>query len=60
MDQMDFGKKPGRVAAKESAMADWLIKKGFAKTPEVAQGIMLGIVVVNIIIIYLIVRYFVY
>ncbi len=49
----------GQVAVGEaSGMAGWLIRHGFAKTPAAAQGIMAAIVVVNIVAIFIIIKYF--
>jgi len=40
-------------------MAGWLIRHGWAKTIAAAQGIMIGLVVVNIIITFIVIKYFV-
>ena len=40
-------------------MTGWLIRHGWAKTPAAAQAIMLGMVVVNIIITFIVIKHFV-
>jgi len=59
-DQMNFGRRPERPRSAQSKMADWLISKGIVKTNEAAQGVMWGIIAVNLIIIYVLIKYFVY
>jgi hypothetical protein len=47
-----------QYASQASGMTGWLISHGWAKSKGAAQGIMIGIVVVNIIITYIMVRFF--
>ena len=44
-------------SAKEPPMVQWLMRHGI-KSPLAAQAVLIGIVVVNIIITYIIIRYF--
>ena len=41
-----------------SKMGDWLIKKGIAKSPAAANGILVGIIIVDFIIIYVVYKFF--
>ncbi len=47
----------GSGQREERGMAGWLIKRGFAKSYGSAQAVMLGIVVVNIIITYVAIKF---
>jgi hypothetical protein len=40
-------------------MAQWLMKKGLARSPHVAQAILIAVIIINIIITFLVVRFFV-
>jgi len=52
------GVRPGGSRA-DSKMAQWLIDKGFVKSNKSAQAVLLGVMIANIIIIYLVFRYFI-
>lgn len=36
---------------------NWLMKKGIIKSPHVGQGILVGVVILNIVLIYLILKF---
>lgn len=44
--------------APQSGMAGWLMRKGWVKSNNSAQFLLLGIVVVNAIIIFVLIKYF--
>jgi len=44
--------------SQQGGIAGWLIKKGWAKSNSSAQMIMIAIVVVNIIITYILIKFF--
>lgn len=48
----------GYSGGEERGMAGWLMRHGLAKSPQTAQIIMLGIVVINIIITFVALKYF--
>lgn len=68
-DKFNYSSKPqpnvsqpfsGQMSSVESAgMAGWLVRKGWAKSPQSAQIIMIGLVIVNIIVTILVVLYFI-
>ena len=54
---------PGNYSANSSAenqpaMVRWLMRKGIVKSPNAAQAILIAIVVINIIITFIVVKYF--
>jgi len=49
---------PGFGAQNEPGMVRFLMRHGLAKSPAVAQGILIGVVIVDLIITYIIVKYF--
>lgn len=49
----------GGYQGQQSGLAGWLIKKGIAKSNSSAQVIMISVVIVNIIIIYVLLKFFV-
>ncbi len=49
-------KRPSNIE-KTSKMSEWLQSKGIAKSPSSAQAILIGIVIANIIIAYLIIHF---
>jgi hypothetical protein len=48
----------GQMTSETSGMAGWLIRHGWAKTPAAAQGIMIAIIIIDIIAIFVVIRYF--
>lgn len=44
-------------SGKTSKMAEWMVRKGYAKNTKTAQSYMLGLVIVNILLIYFVIRY---
>ena len=40
-------------------MAGWLVRKGWAKTPAAAQGMLVVLIIVNIIVTYFVITYFI-
>ncbi len=46
------------ASSRPSGIAGWLISHGWAKSEKSAQGIMLGIMTVNFIIMYVVIKYF--
>lgn len=42
----------------EPRMVQWLMKKGIVKSPNAGQFILVGIVIVNIIIMFIVIKYF--
>jgi len=46
-------------AGNQPGMVGWLMRKNIAKTPGAAQGILIGLVVCNIIITYIVINYFI-
>lgn len=67
-DKFNYSSKPqpnnsqpfsGQYSSAEiSGMAGWLVRKGWAKSPQSAQVIMIGLVIVNFIITIGIITYF--
>jgi len=49
----------GQTTSEASGMAGWLIRHGWAKTPAVAQGIMVAIIIIDIIITFIVIKYFI-
>jgi hypothetical protein len=43
---------------RQGGLAGWLIKKGWAKSNSSAQMIMIGVVIVNVIITYFLIKFF--
>ncbi len=43
--------------AGESGMVKWLMDKGYAKTPGMANGILIGVMIFNIIIAIVIIKF---
>lgn len=54
--QNNYSMKPGFNNG-QSKMSQWLMDHGIAGTPVVAQGILIGLVIVNIVITYVVVKY---
>jgi len=50
--------QPRYASQRSSGMAGWLIAHGWAKSDRAAQGIMIGVVIINIIITYIVITYF--
>lgn len=48
----------GQSSSGSSGIAGWLMRRGWAKSPAAAQGIMIGVVVADIIIIFVLVKFF--
>lgn len=48
----------GQTTSEASGMAGWLMRHGWAKTPAVAQGIMVAIIIIDIIITFIVIKYF--
>lgn len=46
------------ASSRPSGMAGWLMSHGWAKSEKSAQGIMVGIMAVNFIIMYVVIKYF--
>jgi hypothetical protein len=46
-----------QYSSRASGLSGWLISHGWAKSEKAAQGILLAIVVINIIITYIVVKY---
>jgi len=44
-------------ARNEPAMVRWLMRHHLAKTPATAQGILIGLIIVNIIVTYVVIKY---
>ena len=42
----------------EPKMVQWMIRKGIVTSPRMAQGILFGLVVVNLIITYIVIVYY--
>lgn len=49
----------GFSTAEQRGMAGWLMKKGWAKSPATAQTILIVIVVLNAILTFIIINYFI-
>ncbi len=50
---------PGQpVGGNEPKMVQWLMRKGIVKSPNAAQAILIGLVIVNIIITFVVIKYF--
>jgi len=49
----------GQTTSNISGMAGWLIRHGWAKTTGAAQGIMIGFIVVDFVVAFIIIKYFV-
>lgn len=41
----------------EPGIAGWLIRHGFANSPRAAQGIMIGVVILNVIITFIVIKF---
>lgn len=48
----------GQTTSEASGIAGWLIRHGWAKTPAAAQGIMVAIIIIDIIITFIVIKYF--
>jgi len=48
----------GYVPARERGMAGWLIRHGLAKSNSSAQIVMIGVVIVNAIIMFVLIKFF--
>ena len=57
-DSDQYQGKSAQVGASELGMAGWLIRKGWAKNNTVAQIELLGVVIINIVICFLILKLF--
>lgn len=49
----------GNVQSSGSGMAGWLVRKGWAKSPESAQKMMIALVIINIVVTYIVITYFI-
>lgn len=70
-DKFSYGGRPKYQAApggytayntgggQGSGMAGWLVRKGWAKTPAAAQGMLVVLIIVNIIVTYFVITYFI-
>lgn len=45
------------ASSRPSGIAGWLISHGWAKSEKSAQGMLIGVVVINIIITYIVIKY---
>ena len=48
----------GQTTSGASGMAGWLMRHGLAKSPKGAQGIMIAVILVDIIAIFVVIKYF--
>ena len=48
----------GQQVSSASGMTGWLMRHGWAKTPAAAQGIMVVIIIIDIIITFIVIKYF--
>ena len=48
----------GQNSTESSGIEGWILRHGFAKTRTGAQGLMIGMVVANIIITIIVIKYF--
>ena len=48
----------GQQVSDASGMSGWLMHHGWAKTPAAAQGIMVAIIIIGIIITFIVIKYF--
>lgn len=48
----------GQTVSSAHGMTGWLMRHGIAKTPAAAQGIMVAIILVDIIAIFIVIKYF--
>ena len=51
------GYVPGE-GGNQPRMVRWLMKKGIVKSPAMAQGFLIGLVIINIIITYVVITFF--
>ena len=49
----------GQTTSEASGMAGWLMRHHLAKSPESAQIVMIAVIVVDIIAVFIIVKYFI-
>ncbi|MEN9912998.1 MAG: hypothetical protein RLY66_406 [Candidatus Parcubacteria bacterium] len=50
---------PGQqMGGNEPKMIQWLMKKGIVKSPNMGQAILIGMVIINIIITFVVIKYF--
>jgi len=47
----------GGAGSEQSAMIRWIMNHGLAKTPVAAQGVLIGVIVVNVILAILVIKY---
>jgi hypothetical protein len=68
-DQLKYAPRPNTPAGSYSMnqygspntdpkMVQWLMKKGIVKSPAMAQAVLIGLVVVNIIITFIVIKFF--
>jgi hypothetical protein len=48
----------GQPVSESSGISGWLMRHGLAKSPAAAQGIMIAIILVDIIAIFIVIKYF--
>lgn len=48
----------GQSVSENSGMMGWLVRHGWAKSPAAAQGIMIAVILVNIIAIFIVIKFF--
>jgi hypothetical protein len=48
----------GQMTSETSGMVGWLMRHGWAKTPAAAQGIMIAIIVIDIVVTFILIKYF--
>lgn len=65
VDKMQYGTKPGassnnsfRSSNNDSKMISWLMKKGIVKSPEIGHLFLIVLIIVNIVITFVVVKYF--
>lgn len=48
----------GQTTSETSGMAGWLIRHHLAKTPAAAQGLMVAVILVDIVAIFVLIKFF--
>jgi hypothetical protein len=48
----------GQSVSTPAGMAGWLMRHGIAKTPAVAQSIMVGVILVDVFAVFVIIKFF--
>jgi hypothetical protein len=48
----------GQTTSGQSGMSGWLMRHGLAKSPAAAQGIMVAIIIIGVIAIFIVIKYF--